>query len=235
MKVDMAGSAAVINAIVAVAELGLPVEVHAFAACCENMPSGSAYRLGDVLKSMNGKTVEINNTDAEGRLTLGDAITYALRQNPAELFDFATLTGACIVALGPHTAGVMSNDQALADRWLAAAKVRIGDDMWQLPLIAKLKDRLKSEVADMRNTGERWGGAITAGIFLREFVGSDTVGPRRHRGTRDSVRQGRRLHGQGRHRLPRFHDRRVPVPLIQPKSQPSCGLAALTSVTLCDR
>jgi leucyl aminopeptidase len=182
MKTDMAGAAAVISAMGALAALEAPVEVHAFAACTENMPSGKAYKLGDVLRSMAGKTVEINNTDAEGRLTLGDALTYALKLEPDEIFDFATLTGACIVALGPHVAGVMSNNPDLASRFLAAAK-STGEDMWQLPLPERLRDQLKSEVADMKNTGERWGGALTAGIFLREFVGEtpwvhvDIAGP----------------------------------------------------------
>jgi leucyl aminopeptidase len=182
MKVDMAGAAAVINAVAAAAQLGVNVEVHAFAACTENMPSGRSYKLGDVLRSMAGKTVEINNTDAEGRLTLGDAITYAKRQQPHELFDFATLTGACMIALGPHTAGVMGNNPDLIERFLAAAKVA-GEDMWHLPLIERLKDHLKSDVADMRNTGERHGGALTAGLFLREFAGEtpwvhvDIAGP----------------------------------------------------------
>ena len=182
MKVDMAGSAAVISAMAAIAAEKLPVEVHALAACTENMPSGSAYRLGDVLRSKAGKTVEINNTDAEGRLTLADAITYGLGLKPDQIFDFATLTGACVVALGPHIAGVMSNNKALVDAWLDAAKAA-GEDMWQLPLPERLQDMLRSEVADMRNTGERWGGALTAGLFLKTFVGEtpwvhvDIAGP----------------------------------------------------------
>jgi leucyl aminopeptidase len=183
MKVDMAGAAAVVNAIAALAQLGVPYEVHAIAACTENMPSGKAYKLGDVLRSMAGKTVEINNTDAEGRLTLGDAIAFAKqRLQPDEIFDFATLTGACVVALGPHTAGVMSNTPGLAERWLAAAKAA-GEEMWHLPLPDRLKEQLKSEVADMRNTGERHGGALTAGLFLKEFAGDtpwvhvDIAGP----------------------------------------------------------
>jgi leucyl aminopeptidase len=182
MKTDMAGAAAVLSAMRALAQLEVPVEVHAIAACTENMPSGKAYKLGDVLTSMNGKTVEINNTDAEGRLTLGDAISFALTLGPDEIFDFATLTGACVVALGPHIAGVMSNDAALSQRWLDAAKAA-GEEMWPLPLPERLKDMLKSEVADMKNTGERWGGALTAGIFLKEFVGEkpwvhvDIAGP----------------------------------------------------------
>src|SRR5262249_44811945 len=123
-----------------------------------------------------------NNTDAEGRLTLGDALTFALRLHPDEVFDFATLTGACVVALGPHIAGVMSNTPALSERWLAAAKAA-GEEMWPLPLPERLRDMLKSDVADMKNTGERYGGALTAGLFLKEFVGTtpwvhvDIAGP----------------------------------------------------------
>ncbi len=183
MKIDMAGAAAVISAIGALADLSVPFEVHAVAACTENMPSGKSYKLGDVLKSMNGKTVEINNTDAEGRLTLGDAMTYIIGEaKPDEMFDFATLTGACMVALGPHTAGVMGNDLSLVERWLAAARLA-GEEMWHLPLPEKLKEQLKSDIADMKNTGERWGGALTAGLFLKEFVGDtawvhvDIAGP----------------------------------------------------------
>ena len=182
MKTDMAGAAAVLAAAVAAGEEKLPVEVHALAACTENMPSGRSYKLGDVLRSMDGKTVEINNTDAEGRLTLADAITFGLRLKPDALLDFATLTGACMVALGPHIAGVMSNDDALAADFLAAGEAA-GEELWRLPLPARLAEQLKSDVADMRNTGERWGGALTAGLFLKEFVGAtpwvhvDIAGP----------------------------------------------------------
>ncbi|HEY2728973.1 MAG TPA: leucyl aminopeptidase [Polyangia bacterium] len=182
MKTDMAGAAAALAATIAVAEEKLPIEVHALAACTENMPSGSSYKLGDVLTSMAGKTVEINNTDAEGRLTLADALTFGLRLTPDAIIDIATLTGACVVALGPHVAGVMSNDEALAGEWLTAA-ASAGEDMWRLPLPARLIEQLKSEIADMRNTGERWGGALTAGLFLKEFVGEtpwvhvDIAGP----------------------------------------------------------
>ncbi|HEY0710041.1 MAG TPA: leucyl aminopeptidase [Polyangia bacterium] len=182
MKTDMSGAAAVICAMDAIAGEGLPIEVHVLAACTENMPSGNAYRLGDVLRSKAGKTVEINNTDAEGRLTLADAITYGLALEPDVILDFATLTGACMVALGPHIAGVMSNNEPLAGEWLDAAKTA-GEDMWRLPLPDRLKEMLKSDVADMKNTGERWGGALTAGLFLREFVGEtpwvhvDLAGP----------------------------------------------------------
>jgi leucyl aminopeptidase len=182
MKTDMAGAATVIAATTAAAEERLPIEIHALAACTENMPSGSSYKLGDVLTSMAGKTIEINNTDAEGRLTLADAITFGLRLAPDVIIDLATLTGACMVALGPHIAGVMSNDDALAGELLAAS-AEAGEDMWRLPLPPRLVDQLKSDIADMKNTGERWGGALTAGLFLKEFVGDtpwvhiDIAGP----------------------------------------------------------
>ncbi len=170
MKIDMSGAAAVISVMAAIAELGSPHEVHAIAACCENLVSGRAYKLGDVLTAMDGTTVEINNTDAEGRLTLGDAITYARTKVGAdEVLDFATLTGACVVALGPYIAGVMSNDEALATRWMQAAETS-GEEMWRLPLHERLRDQLKSPIADMRNTGERYGGALTAGLFLKHFA-----------------------------------------------------------------
>jgi leucyl aminopeptidase len=170
MKIDMSGAAAVISSIDAIATLGSDYEVHAIAACCENLVSGRAYKLGDVLKSMDGTTVEINNTDAEGRLTLGDAITYARAKiQPDELFDFATLTGACMIALGPYTAGVMSEHEGLVRNWLSTAD-RTGEDMWRLPLTSRLREQLKSPIADMRNTGDRYGGAITAGLFLKTFA-----------------------------------------------------------------
>jgi leucyl aminopeptidase len=182
MKTDMAGAAAVISVMEAIARDRLPVEVHALAACTENMLSSTSYKLGDVLRSKAGKTVEINNTDAEGRLTLADALSYGLELRPTAIFDFATLTGACIVALGPHIAGVMGNDEPLSAEWLAAARAA-GEEMWPLPLPDRLMDQLKSDVADMKNTGERWGGALTAGLFLKEFVGEtpwlhvDLAGP----------------------------------------------------------
>jgi leucyl aminopeptidase len=196
MKVDMSGAAAVISAMDAIATLGSEHEVHVVAACCENLVSGRAYKLGDVLTSMDGTTVEINNTDAEGRLTLGDAITYArTRIQPDEMFDFATLTGACMVALGPYTAGVMSDHDSLLKGWMSCAE-RAGEDMWRLPLTARLRDQLKSQVADMRNTGDRLGGAITAGLFLKTFakdtpwVHVDIAGPASLSTTRPSQPKG---------------------------------------------
>ncbi len=170
MKVDMSGAAAVIAAMDAIGTLGSDHEIHVVAACCENLVSGRAYKLGDVLTSMDGTTVEINNTDAEGRLTLGDAITYARKKiQPDEMFDFATLTGACMVALGPYTAGVMSDNEGLLKGWMQTAE-RTGEDMWRLPLNGRLREQLKSNIADMRNTGDRYGGAITAGLFLKTFA-----------------------------------------------------------------
>ena len=196
MKVDMSGAAAVISAMDAIATLGSEHEIHVVAACCENLVSGRAYKLGDVLVSMDGTTVEINNTDAEGRLTLGDAITYARAKiQPDELFDFATLTGACMVALGPYTAGVMSDHEGLVKGWLAVAE-RTGEDMWRLPLNPRLREQLKSQVADMRNTGDRFGGAITAGLFLKTFakdtpwVHVDIAGPASLSTTRPSQPKG---------------------------------------------
>lgn len=183
MKMDMGGGAAVLGAASVLPRLDCPDEVHILCAATENMPSGSAYKLGDVLRSMNGKTVEITNTDAEGRLTLADAVTYAVNKiKPDEIIDLATLTGACTVALGPHIAGVMSNNSAMAKRVLDAAGAA-GEEMWQLPLPDRLMDMLKSEIADLKNCGERMGGCLTAGLFVKEFVGEtpwvhiDMAGP----------------------------------------------------------
>jgi leucyl aminopeptidase len=171
MKMDMGGGAAVLGAASLLRRLNCPDEVHILCAATENMPSGSAYKLGDVLRSMDGKSVEINNTDAEGRLTLADAITFAKRRiQPDEIIDLATLTGAATVALGPHIAAVMSNHQATADKVIAAGR-SIGEESWQLPLPDRLIEQLRSEVADLKNCGERQGGCITAGLFLKEFVG----------------------------------------------------------------
>lgn len=182
MKTDMAGAAAVLAAMAVVAQEEMPLEVHALAACTENMISGPAYKLGDVLRSKAGKTVEITNTDAEGRLTLADALAYARELAPDIVIDLATLTGACVVALGPHIAGVMGNTDSLRDQWLTAARVA-GEETWPLPLSDSLSEQLKSEIADMKNSGERWGGALTAGLFLKEFAGDvpwlhvDIAGP----------------------------------------------------------
>jgi leucyl aminopeptidase len=169
MKLDMAGAAAVIASMKAIARLELPYEVHVISAAAENMVSGNAYRLGDVFRASNGKTVEINNTDAEGRLTLADALVFAAKLEPDLVIDFATLTGACVVALGPHICGCMTRDDAIASAWIAAGE-RAGEDMWRLPLPKQLMSMLDSKIADFRNTGERYGGALTAGLFLEQFA-----------------------------------------------------------------
>jgi leucyl aminopeptidase len=183
MKNDMSGAAAVLGIMRALPALKPSVEVHGLIAATENMPSGSALRPGDVLRAMNGTTIEVGNTDAEGRLTLADAICYAHDKIKAdEVIDMATLTGACVVALGPLCSGLFANNQELADRLLAAADVA-GERVWQLPLIDEYRDHLKSDVADMNNVGPRGGGAITAGLFLKEFAGErpwahfDIAGP----------------------------------------------------------
>jgi len=183
MKDDMSGAAAVLAIMRALPRLSPAVEVHGLIAATENMPSGSAVRPGDVLRAMNGTTIEIGNTDAEGRLTLADALCYARDKVGAEeIVDMATLTGACVVALGPLCSGLFANDQGLADRLLDAA-TNAGERVWQLPLIDEYRENLKSDVADFNNVGPRGGGAITAGLFLKEFAGDrpwahlDIAGP----------------------------------------------------------
>ena len=172
MKSDMAGAAAVIGATVAIARLGLPVQVTAYAAMAENMPSGSAARPSDVLTMYGGKTVEVLNTDAEGRLVLGDALVRASEDEPDLIIDVATLTGACVVALGTKVAGAFANTDTARDRVVDAA-LTAGEAMWPLPIPAEMLDKLKShsKVADLANiTGEPWGGALAAAAFLGDFV-----------------------------------------------------------------
>jgi len=170
MKDDMAGAAAVLGIMRALPKLGLSLEVHGIIAATENMPSGTAQRPGDIVRTMNGTTIEIGNTDAEGRLTLADALAYAVKEiKPQEMIDLATLTGACVIALGSLCSGVMWNTKPLADRVLAAAAAA-GEKMWPLPLIEEYKEGLKSDVADLNNVGPRGGGALTAGLFLKEFA-----------------------------------------------------------------
>jgi len=169
MKSDMGGAAAVIAAVAAVAELRLPVDLEAWVPMAENMPSGTAIRPSDVLTFRNGMTVEVNNTDAEGRLILGDAIARACEDGPDIVVDVATLTGAQLVALGARTTGVMGNDDGLRSAVVDAAG-RAGEPSWPMPLPADLRKGLDSEVADMLNTGPREGGMLTAGLFLQEFV-----------------------------------------------------------------
>lgn len=170
MKFDMGGSAAVLGAAKAIGQIKPPgVEVHFIVAACENMISGTGMRPGDVLTASNGKTIEVNNTDAEGRLTLADALVYACNQGVDKIIDLATLTGACVVALGPTIAGVFTPNDELANEVFAASQSS-GEKLWRMPLEESYWESMKSGVADMVNTGGRQGGAITAALFLKQFV-----------------------------------------------------------------
>ncbi len=170
MKFDMCGAGSVFGAMKAVARLALPLSVVGIVPAVENMPGGNATRPGDVVKSMSGQTIEVLNTDAEGRLALADALTYAERFDPACVIDIATLTGACVVALGNITSGLLANDDELAEELLASG-VASGDRAWRLPLFEEYQDQLKSNFADMSNLGGTPAGAITAGCFLARFAG----------------------------------------------------------------
>jgi leucyl aminopeptidase len=183
MKCDMAGAAVTIGVMLACARLQLPVEVHGFFGATENMTGAAAYRPGDVFPTLDGKTVEIINTDAEGRLVLADVLTYVVRKiKPDYVIDHATLTGACMVALGPWTAGLFANDDELAQAYQEAARTE-GESVWRMPLDEDLRELLKSDVADLKHVGDQYGGSITAALFLREFVGKtkwahlDIAGP----------------------------------------------------------
>jgi leucyl aminopeptidase len=170
MKCDMAGAATVLGAMRAIAKLKLPVNVIGLAGLVENMVSGDSYKLGDVLTARNGKTIEVLNTDAEGRLVLADVLTVAVDRGAEKIIDLATLTGACVVALGMDVAGLMTNDQSWCDAVRAAAD-KCGEAAWQLPMFESYAEDIKSGVADIKNVGNgRWGGAITAAKFLEEFV-----------------------------------------------------------------
>ena len=169
MKDDMSGAAAVLGIMSVIREFHPQVEVHGIIAACENMPGCKAYKPGDILTAKNGKTIEVDNTDAEGRLTLADALCYACELGVDEVIDMATLTGACMVALGTQAAGIMGNDDTLVKSLIDTAK-RSGERFWELPLWEEYFDSLKSDVADMKNSGSRWGGASAAGVFLQKFV-----------------------------------------------------------------
>jgi leucyl aminopeptidase len=169
MKGDMAGAAAVVAAMGALRDLAVPVRVLGIAPATENMISGRATRPGDIVRGLGGKTVEINNTDAEGRLVLADALAFAVREGVDEIIDLATLTGSCVIALGDHTAGVMSNDQPLADRLVAAANAA-GEQLWQLPLYQEFTDAMRGEITDLKNSAGREGGAERAAAFIAEFA-----------------------------------------------------------------
>jgi leucyl aminopeptidase len=169
MKMDMGGAAATFGAAKAIGQLKPDVEVHFISAVAENMISGKAIHPGDVLTASNGKTIEVNNTDAEGRLTLADALVYAEKLGVDAIVDLATLTGACIIALGDEMAGLWSPNQELADGILAASVIA-GEKFWQMPMEEKYFEGLKSPIADMKNTGPRGGGSITAALFLQQFI-----------------------------------------------------------------
>jgi len=183
MKADMSGAAAVVATMRAIAELGLPRRVVALVPMAENMPDGDAYRPGDLVTAMNGKVIEVLNTDAEGRMILADALAYGVSKfSPACIVDLATLTGACVVALGEDVAGVMTNNDDLSAA-LVAAGARVDERLWPLPMFAAYDKLIESKVGDIKNTGGRWGGAITAAKFLENFVGDtpwahlDIAGP----------------------------------------------------------
>jgi leucyl aminopeptidase len=169
MKDDMSGAAAVLTAMGAIAEIRPPVKVMAIVAATENMPGGRATRPGDIVRAMNGKTIEVENTDAEGRLTLADAVSYAVREGADEIVDLATLTGACVVALGRGMSGLFCNDPSLESRLLACGKAS-GDLLWPLPIFDDYFENIKSDVADMKNTGGREGSAIAGALLIREFA-----------------------------------------------------------------
>lgn len=169
MKYDMCGAAAVYGVMRMIAELQLPLNVVGILAGCENMPGGRACRPGDILTTMSGQTVEVLNTDAEGRLVLCDVLTYAERFEPEAVIDIATLTGACVIALGHHISGLMANNNALAHELISASE-QAGDPAWRLPLGEQFQEQLESNFADMANIGGRPGGAITAGCFLSRFT-----------------------------------------------------------------
>jgi leucyl aminopeptidase len=169
MKFDMTGAASVFGAVKAAAEIGLPINLVGIVPACENMPSGRATKPGDIVRSMSGKTVEVINTDAEGRLILCDALTYARRFKPAVVVDIATLTGACVIALGAHLSAVMSNDDELAAEIEEAGR-RAEDRVWHMPMGEEYHEQLKSNFADFTNSCGREGGAITAACFLAKFT-----------------------------------------------------------------
>jgi leucyl aminopeptidase len=170
MKGDMAGAAAAIAAVCAIARLDLPIRVTAVVPATENLPSGSALKPGDILRAMSGKTIEVINTDAEGRLILADAMTFAKRRQVTHLVDAATLTGACVVALGTINSGAFANDQAWLDKVLAASRAT-GEKIWPMPMDAEYDELIKSDIAEIKNTGGRKGGAVTAAKFLQHFAG----------------------------------------------------------------
>lgn len=173
MKSDKSGACAVLGIMKYIGEFDVNLEIHGIIAACENMPDGGAQRPDDIVKTLSGKTVEIENADAEGRLTLADALSFASNIGADEIIDLATLTGACVVALGEFTSGIMGNDKELIGSILATSRIS-GEKMWELPFDDDMREKLLSPVADIKNLGGKYGGAITAGMFLEEFV-SDKI------------------------------------------------------------
>ena len=171
MKTDMSGCATVLGVMKAIAQLKPNIELHVLSALCENMPSGSSYKQGDVLTAKNGKTIEVDNTDAEGRLTLADVLTYADELNADEVIDIATLTGAVVVALGQNITGIMGNNKTMINKLIQTGE-KIGEALWELPIVDDMQEALKSDIADMRNTGSRFAGSSVAGRFLQNFTQS---------------------------------------------------------------
>jgi leucyl aminopeptidase len=171
MKMDMSGAAAVIGTFEAVARLRLPIHIVGLIPSVENMPSGSSIRPGDIIRHYNGKTSEVDNTDAEGRLILADALAYAEKYKPSAVIDLATLTGAVVVALGHHASGMLGNDDALMKKLNLAGETTY-ERVWQLPMFDEYEKLIKSDVADVKNVGGRWAGAITGAWFLKKFIGS---------------------------------------------------------------
>ena len=173
MKDDMSGAACVLGIMKVISKLHPEIEVNGIIAACENMPSGSSYKPGDIVTAKNGKTIEVDNTDAEGRLTLADALCYACELGVDEVIDIATLTGACMVALGTAASGIMGNDEEFIQDLIKTGNY-VGEKYWELPMWQEYRDNMNSDVADMKNTGTRFGGASAAGMFLKEFV-TDSV------------------------------------------------------------
>jgi leucyl aminopeptidase len=171
MKMDMAGAAAVIGTMQSIASLKIPVNVVGIAPATENLPSGSAYKPGDIITTMSGITIEVDNTDAEGRIILSDALYYAQRYKPKAIIDLATLTGACVVALGQHATGMFGTGEDIMAQ-LKEAGEKTYERVWQLPIYEEYEKQIRSDVADVKNVGGRWAGAITAALFLKKFVGN---------------------------------------------------------------
>jgi leucyl aminopeptidase len=184
MKTDCSGAAAVVGALTALPALGAGIKVTAAMPLAENMPGGAAIKPGDVIRHYGGRTSEVLNTDAEGRLVLADALAWMSEQRPEAMIDFATLTGAMVVALGKKVAGFFASSPELAEQ-VEAAAAHTGERVWQMPLLEDMRKGIDSDVADVKNIGNRWGGAIYAALFLKDFVGDtpwihvDIAGPAR--------------------------------------------------------